>query len=437
MRSKLFLVLLLFSAAIAVRGEIAPTGSFDYDGRTWGYKLTDEGLIEITSVAPDGGVLKFPSEYEGVRVDVVSRSANLFSRQTFDSAIVPEGVTKIGGTCFYSTSIKSVRLPETLTAIGSHAFQGTYMDDVFIPKNVSEIEEGAFCATGVKRFQVDPENRHFTAIDGSLYMKDPQTLVCIRDGRRVEVASGTRAIGMMSFYYVKTVRLSIPCDVETFDSYALTAAAQLDLVEFREGVLSCSLATLKRRDEKYDWDQKDWVNIPVPMIKICSSVTDITSDMSGLKGVRYVLYDEGDGERVREMVARAGLPLENVTFIRDIGEDVPEAQAWADRIPGFGTRFWGDAGIAMTFPTGKIAADGRAMTVYDDYVAGTDPMDLSSRFTAKIEIVDGKPIVSYEPDLGAARRYTVYGSDDLKSWSPISEDPARFKFFKVTVEPAE
>ena len=81
---------------------------------------------------------------------------------------------------------------------------------------------------------------------------------------------------------------------------------------------------------------------------------------------------------------------------------------------------------------------GNAMQVWQDYVAGTDPTNLTSRFAAKIEMVDGAPVVTWEPDLntnGVIRTYKVYGKETLNGggeWQYPTNSLHRF--FKVMVE---
>lgn len=90
---------------------------------------------------------------------------------------------------------------------------------------------------------------------------------------------------------------------------------------------------------------------------------------------------------------------------------------------------------ALAKASGKVNVDGRALTVWDDYVAGTDPTDPTSVFAATIEMVDGLPKVTWSPDLGAERVYTVLGSTDLKEWTKATEETkGSYKFFKVAVE---
>lgn len=77
--------------------------------------------------------------------------------------------------------------------------------------------------------------------------------------------------------------------------------------------------------------------------------------------------------------------------------------------------------------------------VWECYVAGTDPTDTNSQFTATIKMVDGAPSVEWSPKLSAEeeakRKYTIYGRASLEpgeEWhSPTN---ALDRFFTVGVE---
>ena len=76
--------------------------------------------------------------------------------------------------------------------------------------------------------------------------------------------------------------------------------------------------------------------------------------------------------------------------------------------------------------------------VWECFVAGISPTNATSVFTAKINMVDGAPVVSWEPDLntsGVIRAYKVYGKETLEGggeWQYPTNSLHRF--FKVTVE---
>ena len=119
-----------------------------------------------------------------------------------------------------------------------------------------------------------------------------------------------------------------------------------------------------------------------------------------------------------------------------------DAQFGTGTSAAFVEKFGSDLSAALLKSTGKKSAAGEDMCVWQDYVAGTDPTDPKSQFTAKIEMVDGEPVVIWSPKLSdaeaAKRVYTTYGKKTLEvvePWTPV-EMPAqgRWRFFKVGVE---
>ena len=127
--------------------------------------------------------------------------------------------------------------------------------------------------------------------------------------------------------------------------------------------------------------------------------------------------------------------------------EVPVPYLWLDSY-GLGRETDFETAAKMKF--GKVDGAGRAMSVEDDYVAGTDPTNLVSKLTATIKMgADGKPIVSWRPPLNGedadgagiregVRSYSVYGKQSLddaaEKWTPVAEgDEGNFHFFKVGV----
>ena len=104
----------------------------------------------------------------------------------------------------------------------------------------------------------------------------------------------------------------------------------------------------------------------------------------------------------------------------------------------FTAKFGNDPVAAMTKPTNKKDVHGNAMYVWQDYVAGTDPTDTNSVFTAKIDLVDDRPTITWEPKLSATqeaqRIYTIYGKTNLTDAVWHSPTNSSSRFFKVGVE---
>jgi len=93
------------------------------------------------------------------------------------------------------------------------------------------------------------------------------------------------------------------------------------------------------------------------------------------------------------------------------------------------------AATVLKKTTGKHDGGGNALCVWHDYVAGTDPTNTASLFTAAVVMRDGVPVVTWKPDLEAERNYKVWGSNNLVDggdWEWPTN--ALHRFFKVTVE---
>ena len=116
--------------------------------------------------------------------------------------------------------------------------------------------------------------------------------------------------------------------------------------------------------------------------------------------------------------------------------------SWTNSYPRFAEMFGTEFVPALTKPTGKTGANGVPLLVWQDYVAGTDPTDPTSKFSATIDFVEGHPVVTWSPkveDAAFPRVYRIYGKESLNDadWTELSENSLDgYNFFKVTVEMA-
>lgn len=118
------------------------------------------------------------------------------------------------------------------------------------------------------------------------------------------------------------------------------------------------------------------------------------------------------------------------------------ADTWLARYPGFSERFGTDFTTALTAQTGKRDGAGNPLSVWQDLVAGTDPTDETSAFTASISVdaVTGRPVIGWTPELPAAetalRTYRKFGKVHLSdpSWTEFFDNEEDFNFFKVVVD---
>lgn len=153
----------------------------------------------------------------------------------------------------------------------------------------------------------------------------------------------------------------------------------------------------------------------------------------------YMQAHETVEETGGETVAPSAGFVAVVTEIKGGAVAVPES--WTAGFPSYASKFGSDFASSLLKPTGKTDSTGAPLLVWQDYVAGTDPTDPSDVFRATITMVDGDPVVSWEPVLPASeaakRTYTVFGRQSLYSgdWTPVPSGHARdYNFFKVTVE---
>ena len=96
--------------------------------------------------------------------------------------------------------------------------------------------------------------------------------------------------------------------------------------------------------------------------------------------------------------------------------------------------------VALFEAKAKEVAVNGVNKVWECYVAGIDPTDAAAEFVTKIEMVDGKPVITWEPDMNegsgktGVRTYKLLGSTDLKTWAEVADGAeSNFNFFKVEV----
>lgn len=79
-----------------------------------------------------------------------------------------------------------------------------------------------------------------------------------------------------------------------------------------------------------------------------------------------------------------------------------------------------------------LDSDHDGALAWQEYVAGTSPTDSNSVFRAYISLVEGEPYITWTPDLGTNRLYSVEGKAYLsQTWSATN---AATRFFRVRVQ---
>ncbi len=107
----------------------------------------------------------------------------------------------------------------------------------------------------------------------------------------------------------------------------------------------------------------------------------------------------------------------------------------ADMTVAFPTPYWWLArnGFATSFEQASLEdIDGDGYPAWAEYVADTVPTNRESFFKAQIFFQDGLPQITWSPDLGAARVYTVEGQTNLAvgTWGATN---SACRFFRVKI----
>ena len=115
--------------------------------------------------------------------------------------------------------------------------------------------------------------------------------------------------------------------------------------------------------------------------------------------------------------------------------DVPVPYSWLrEHFPSLG-----DDAANYEAKACETAANGHK--VWECFVAGEDPNDAENKFAASISMMDGRPVITWSPDLGEERAYSIFGKAELNgAWKDVTamspeERAARgYRFFSVRVE---
>ena len=122
---------------------------------------------------------------------------------------------------------------------------------------------------------------------------------------------------------------------------------------------------------------------------------------------------------------------------KTVTSGVPVPYSWLE---GYGLGEAGDFETAANAKTGKRSALGEELTVWEDYVAGTNPTNRNSVFRLFIDMSSGKPKITWDPDLNEngtkhERDYQIWGAKRLGGeWLKVKGDESNYNFYRISVE---
>ena len=219
-------------------------------------------------------------------------------------------------------------------------------------------------------------------------------------------------------------------------AYGSYVETKLSTVVIGKGIVKFWWKASCEKDDEFELDHSEF-RIGDTWVKRINGVTD-------WQEVTYEIKTDGEHELVwAYMKDDSGDAGDNCVWVDMFSwapatstTDVPVPYTWLEKYyPGVA-----DYESAAKAKTGKKDAFGHEFNVWEEYVAGTDPTNMTSVFTAKIEMVEGLPNVTWEPDLNengtkSERVYKIWGKeslDDGLDWEYPTN--ALHRFFKVSVE---
>lgn len=134
-----------------------------------------------------------------------------------ESITLPSGLKTIKDNAFAYTGLKSVVVPDSVTTLEFNAFMHSkQLESVHLGKGVTSYPEQGYFSECIKlsSITVSEDNTALKSIDGNLYSKDGETLLCYAEGKEAKtfvVPSHVKTLAKKSFNYcINLTQIIIP-----------------------------------------------------------------------------------------------------------------------------------------------------------------------------------------------------------------------------------
>ncbi|MCQ2368511.1 MAG: leucine-rich repeat protein [Kiritimatiellae bacterium] len=214
-------------------------------------------------------------------------------------------------------------------------------------------------------------------------------------------------IGVSAFERCRYLtKVTFPDTISTIASFAFKDCLRLKELDYQGGNPEVDLAAFDGCPLKVE---------PLPSIKVKVALPiEIQAD------------DEGDIELPENWL--------------DLMAEIHGGETWKTQ---FTDRFGEVTADTLKKETGKVDCAGNRLQVWQEYVAGTDPLDAESKLLASVEMTDDGPVITWTPDLSEKGRvYTIYGmknltdkqkATDVTAMTPGEIKAAGYRFFFMSV----
>ena len=263
MRKVLALVLaLVLTISFCAAAEEEPAETHEpekFECGDYTYILLDDGTAKILRYAGNEEVLVVPDALDGIKVTAFENDAFGFCKAT--SVTVPDSVTNLGNRAFSSCkSLTGITLPDSVASIGENPF--------YLCEKLTDIH-------------VSPDHPYLAVIDGALFSKPDNRLICYPCGLTAEsydVPDGVQIIEDRAFAGCSSLtRITLPEGVTSVGVFSFGRCSALVAVALPDSVTTIGDAAF------LSCESLDGITLPASLTSIgeiafsfCRSLTGIT-----------------------------------------------------------------------------------------------------------------------------------------------------------------
>ncbi|MDR0789383.1 MAG: leucine-rich repeat protein [Bacteroidales bacterium] len=223
------------------------------------------------------------------------------------NVMIPYSVVTIGINAFRNcANLTSINLTNTVNSIKSDAFYGCGgLTSITIPSTVNSITGNVFrnCSS-LTSINVSANNYYYSSLDGILYNKTRDTLICCPGGKTGEVIvpNFVTTIGNYAFAYCHVTSVMLPPFASSIGSYAFQYCSSLTSIDIPNHITSIRNGTFYYCSNLISVTIPNFITLietaafsgcgALASITIPSSVTTIQSDVFGYcYGLTFIKVD--------------------------------------------------------------------------------------------------------------------------------------------------